>query len=99
MTGALVGFGMGMLVCGVYLGALWLTVRQMPGTRHPGTLVLTSYLLRLMAVGTGFYGTLRLGGAAGLVAALLGFILVRQLAVRRIGAGIPQPETEGAEWS
>lgn len=99
MTEALVGLVLGLAVGGLYFGALWLTLREVPRARHPGTLVLASYLLRLVGAGMGFYGVLRLGGAAGVVAALLGFLLARQLLLRRIGAGIGTPEQEGAEWS
>ncbi len=99
MTRTLLGFALGMTVSAMYFGALWLTVRGIPGARHPGTLVLTSYVARLTAVGMGFYGVLRIGGARALVAALLGFLIVRQLLVFRIGRGTRGSDAEGAEWS
>ena len=93
------GFALGLAIGFVYFGALWVTVRRIPDTAHPGGLVLGSYLARLAAAGAGFYGVLRLGGATGLVAALVGFLLMRHLLLRRVGGSGEESMNPEAPWS
>jgi F1F0 ATPase subunit 2 len=80
LTGLACGLGLG----GIYFGALWATVRRIPEARNPGGLVLASYLGRVVIAAFGFYGVVHLGGAPALLSALLGFLIVRQAALRRI---------------
>lgn len=93
------GFVLGLAVGGVYFGALWVTVRRIPDAAHPGGLVLGSYLVRLGVAGVGFYGVLRLGGAGALVAALVGFVVMRQLLIRRVGERSEGPAAQEVPWS
>ena len=84
------GFG---LACGlvlglVYFGALWATVRRMPHARYPGSFLLVSYVARLALAAAGFYGILRLGELPALLAALLGFLSMRHVVMRRIHGGM-----------
>lgn len=93
------GFVLGLAVGGLYFGALWLTLRRVPDADHPGGLVLVSYLMRLGVAGVGFYGVLRLGGAGALVAALVGFVVMRQLVIRRVGGRSGAPAAQEVPWS
>ena len=93
------GFAFGLAIGGAYLGALWITVRRIPDAAHPGALVLGSYLTRLAVAGAGFYGVMRLGGAAGLVAALAGFLLMRHLLMRRVGGSGEESMNPETPWS
>jgi F1F0 ATPase subunit 2 len=81
-----------MALGGAYFLALWATVRRVVQTRRPGPLFLVSYLGRLALAAAGFYGVVRLVGVTGLGAALVGFLVIRYGAIRRIA---PIPE-EGA---
>lgn len=74
----LAGLGLG----GIFFGGLRLTVRRLPGARHPALLALASFLARLGAVGVGLYLLAPLGWAA-LVAALAGILGARHVLVRR----------------
>lgn len=79
---ALAGAGLGLL----FFGGLWYTIQQLPHSRRPALLLLGSFVLRLSLTLFGFY--LILGGTAAavdrLLAALLGFLLVRLLLTRRL---------------
>ncbi len=75
----LAGFGLGV----VFYGGLWITIRALPGSRHPTLLALGSFWGRTALV---------LGGlilATGhrwqnAVACLAGFIVARMVLVRRV---------------
>jgi F1F0 ATPase subunit 2 len=84
MTALLTGMACGLGLGGIYFGALWAMVRRIPDARNPGALVLASYFGRIAIAAFGFYGVVHLGGAPALLSALLGFLIVRQAAVRRI---------------
>ncbi|MFQ3614185.1 MAG: ATP synthase subunit I [Cyanobacteriota bacterium] len=72
-------------------GALWLTVRQLPHSRHPTLLLLGSGLARLGLATVGFY--LLFGGEwVGLGLALLGFVLARMVLIARW-----QPQDSGLD--
>jgi F1F0 ATPase subunit 2 len=74
----------GMLLGGFYFWGLWYTVRKLPDSPRPFRLVALSFIIRAGAVLTGFYFLMG-GWWLQLVAALLGFILIRELSVRRLG--------------
>lgn len=60
----------------VYFGGLWLTIRQMPRSRHPVALFLASLILRSVIAVTGFF--LIMGNHwERAIACLVGFMLVR----------------------
>jgi len=84
LTSLLVGFGCGLGLGGLYFAMLWATVRRVTTFQRPGALVLVSYLGRLAIVGTGFYGTIRIGGASAALSALVGFLTVRHVMLGRV---------------
>jgi F1F0 ATPase subunit 2 len=90
----------GLAVGFVFFGALWVTVRRIPHSRHPGSLLLVSYVTRLALAAVGFYGILRLGEFPALLAALLGFLAMRYVIMRRIRGDMePSARREEALWS
>ena len=74
------GLALGLL----YFGGLWHTVRKLPEMHKPFSAMLWSFAIRTSIVMIGFYFVMG-GHWERLVAALLGFILVREVLVRRIG--------------
>jgi len=68
----------------VHFWGLWLTVRALPGHRHPGRLLLASVAARFVVALGAFLVLVRAGGWRAAVAALTGFLLVRLLVVRRV---------------
>jgi F1F0 ATPase subunit 2 len=66
----------GVILGGGYFGALWWTVRRLPGKQHAGRWLAASFLLRL-AVTTGAFFLLLPWGAGALAAAMVGFLLAR----------------------
>ena len=79
------GVGLGL----VYFGGLWLTVQRVPGSGHPGLLVLGSFLGRTVAVVGGIYLAAVLGGEpsdvwARVAVCLVGFLAMRTVMVRRL---------------
>jgi F1F0 ATPase subunit 2 len=74
------GLGLGLL----YFGGLWLTVRQLVKARRPGWLTLASFIGRSVLTLAGFYLVMQ-GGWQRIVAALVGFMLMRQLLVSQMG--------------
>ncbi|MBE0428852.1 MAG: ATP synthase subunit I [Thermoleophilia bacterium] len=77
------GAGLG----GAYFGGLWLTLRRLPGSPHPGTLVFGSYLGRLGICLAGLYLAAAAGGWQGLLAFLAGVMAARCLLVQRCRPG------------
>jgi F1F0 ATPase subunit 2 len=67
----------------LYFGGLWVTVRRLPAARHPGLLMLASFLVRTALVGAGFVALLA-GEPLRLAVALVAFLAVRILLVRRV---------------
>lgn len=86
----LIIFATGMLLGAVYFSGLWYTLRRLPDVRHPGITLLRSYLLRVVVVMTGF-GLVMNGRSDHLIAALGGFILTREILVRRLGRNSSSP--------
>lgn len=73
LAGALLGL--------FYFAGLWWTVRQLGSSQHVALLFLCSMLVRTGIVVVGFYFILG-DSWPGLVAGLLGFIVIRTLATR-----------------
>lgn len=77
----IVGSGLGLF----YFGGLWLTVQQLPVTKHPYRLMLFSFLFRLGV--SVFVLSLIVGGNSqrynviSLLTCCLGFLLVRTIAI------------------
>ena len=67
-----------------YFGGLWLTVRRIPDSGHPGLLTLASFLVRVAVTVSVFY---LIGGGhwPRLLAALSGLLLARHFIVRHLG--------------
>ena len=78
-------FTAGAALGAVYFTALWHTVRQLPSAKSPACLLLISYILRVAAVLGGFYLVMGAGHWERLIAATLGFIVVRKLLTYRLG--------------
>ncbi|MCM0612447.1 ATP synthase subunit I [Marinobacter sediminum] len=90
-----VSFGLGVALGLAFLWGLWLTVRRLEVTRHPGFLMMGSLFLRLGITLTGFYFISQYGDWQHLLAAVVGFTLPRLLIAHRIRApgisGEPRP--------
>jgi F1F0 ATPase subunit 2 len=80
----MMGFVAGAALGGLFFGGLWLTVRRLPSASAPALLALGSYVGRLAGLAVGLYAVVRLGGAAALLGALVGLLVVRQLLVARL---------------
>jgi F1F0 ATPase subunit 2 len=77
-------FLLGALLGGLYLAALWLTVRRLTRVRRPALWLLGSTLLRLGLLLAGFWYILGDGHWQRLLAALAGFIVVRALTLGQV---------------
>lgn len=77
-------FAAGTAIGLAYFGLLWLTVRRIPSARHPGRLVLVSLALRL-ALALALFYLVMAGRWERMLAALVGFLLMRQILMRRLG--------------
>lgn len=88
----------GTFLSGIYFGTLWLTLRRLTYSRRPAVLLMLSLLLRLALLLTGFYLILDGGHWGRLLAALIGFITVRTLLMRKLrpvaNAQVAQSHTE-----
>ena len=77
----IVGSGLGLF----YFGGLWLTVQQLPVTKHPYRLMLFSFLFRLAISLFVLYlivgGNTKLYSVVSLLACCLGFLIVRTIAI------------------
>ena len=68
-----------------YFGGLWITVQRLPTARHPALLTMGSFLGRTAVTLGGFYLVMA-GSLGNLLACLVGFLLARQISVRRAGS-------------
>jgi F1F0 ATPase subunit 2 len=76
----LTGIGLG----GVYFAGLWETVRKLPDVERPVRRIALSYALRMTLALSGFYFVMQ-GEWERLAAAMVGFLLMRELLLRRLG--------------
>jgi len=77
-------FAAGMALGLLYFGGLWWTLRHLPGMRRPVLLTVGSFLLRTALVVAGL--CLVAGGRwERLLVGLLGFLLMRQILLWRLG--------------
>jgi len=80
----LISFGVGIALGLVHFAGLWHTVKHLPESKHPFVSLLGSFLTRMALLMTGF--TILMNGRwESLPAALLGFLLAREILVRRLG--------------
>lgn len=84
------GAGIGLF----YFGSLWLTIQQLPKVRRPALLLAASFLGR---AGLSLFGFYLLASSRGenLLSAILGFLLIRLILIRRQQA---QPAGETQKW-
>ncbi len=88
----LIAFPAGIALGLFYFAGLWMTVQRLPSARRPALLTFGSLFLRLSICVLGFY--LVMGGRWDrLISALLGFLLMRRVLVRRWGEA-PQPQVK-----
>jgi F1F0 ATPase subunit 2 len=80
----ILAFVAGTVLGAFYFTALWRTVRRLPDEPRPLRLILGSFAVRQAVVLPGFYLVMS-GHWERLAAALLGFILIRGICVRRFG--------------
>ncbi len=76
------GFVTGVILGLIYFLGLWVTVRKLAQRQHTGLWMMTSLMLRLGFVLTGFYFLMGTAGWQGLLAALPGFSLMRLMLTR-----------------
>lgn len=80
--GWVVPFAGGAAIGVVYFAGLWTSVRRLPTTRRPGLLMAASFAVRIAVAATGL--VLLIGDdARRALVALVGFLAVRTVAVRR----------------
>jgi F1F0 ATPase subunit 2 len=77
-------FVMGMVLGTLYFAGLWHTVRRLPDAGQPLRILFWSFLLRAAVAMAGFFLVMN-GRWDQLIAALGGFILAREILVRRLG--------------
>jgi F1F0 ATPase subunit 2 len=79
-------FGLGMVIGVFFFGGLWLTVRRIPESRHPGLLSLGSFFTRAAVSLLAFYYVTG-GHWKGILACLAGFFLMRILFTHLLNPG------------
>ncbi|NPV03498.1 MAG: ATP synthase subunit I [Syntrophaceae bacterium] len=84
MGNGLLAFLAGIALGALFFGGLWETVRRLPGAGNPLRRMTLSFLLRLTAALAAFAVMAR-GGWVTLAAAVAGFILAREILVRKLG--------------
>lgn len=75
----------GILLGGLFFGGLWWTVRRALVSKTPAIWFLTSMFLRTAIVLAGLYFVAR-GSWQRMAVCLLGFIIIRSIIVRQVGA-------------
>ena len=80
----LISFIVGAAIGGMYFAGLWETVRKLPDVEKPVRRIALSYALRMTLVLSGFYFVMQ-GEWERLAAAMVGFLLMRELLLRRLG--------------
>lgn len=80
-------FTAGLVLGAVYLTALWLVVRRLARSEHPGFWLLGSAVFRIGLLLAAWYGVSG-GKWQGMLACLLGFVLLRFAAIRLARSGL-----------
>jgi len=75
----------GLILGFCYFMALWFTVWQLPERKNPVRLVIGSFVIRMTLILIGFYWITGHGHWERLMAAMLGFIMIRKLFLRYLG--------------
>ena len=77
-------FFIGIALGGVYFAGLWETVRKLPDAKRPVRRIALSFALRAALALAGFWLVLQ-GGWESLAAAMVGFLAMREILLRRLG--------------
>jgi F1F0 ATPase subunit 2 len=85
--------GLGLILGWFFFGGLWWTLQRLPTSRNPTLLALGSLVTRTAVTVLGFYWVAA-GDWRRIAAAVVGFLIVRQLLIRRIRPQ-PRPVTPG----
>ena len=80
----LLAFSVGMALGAFFSLNLWASVRRMTDEHSPWYIVFGNFMLRMGVVVIGFYLVMA-GHWERMLAALLGFVLMREIMVRRLG--------------
>lgn len=80
----LIAFLFGLLIGLFYFGGLWVTIRKINQTKSPLALTMVSFLVRLVVSMFLFYFVLKMGDWQHLIAALIGFILMKFVLVQKL---------------
>lgn len=84
MGTVMLSFLTGIAIGGIYFAGLWETVRRLPDAKKPIRRMALSFALRAAMALAGFWVVLQ-GGWVGLVAAMAGFLTMREILLRRLG--------------
>lgn len=84
MEEMLFSFFIGIALGGVYFAGLWETVRKLPDVEKPVRRMALSFALRMALALSGFYFVMQ-GEWQRLAAAMVGFLLMREILLRRLG--------------
>ena len=84
MGAVMLSFLTGIAIGGIYFAGLWETVRRLPDAKRPVRRMTLSFALRAALALAGFRLALQ-GGWESLSAAILGFLAMREILLRRIG--------------
>lgn len=76
----------GMAIGLLYFGGLWLTIRQLPQSRHPVLLMMSSLIVRTAITVGAFYYVMNQHWERA-IACLIGFIAIRMILASRLHPG------------
>ncbi len=85
VLGILLSIISGGIVGLVFFGGLWLSVRVIDRIKHPGWLMLFSFVIRITVFVGAFYAIAKYGNWLYLVIALASALIVRTILIRTIG--------------
>lgn len=89
---------LGAALAGLYFGGLWLTLRGLPGRRHPMLWLLASAIVRLALLLVAL-SLVVAGGLGPLLACVAGFLVARTWFLRRARGSGGAPRPSGARAS
>lgn len=84
MGTVMLAFLAGIALGGIYFAGLWRTVRSLPDAEKPARRMAASFALRAALALAGFWLVLQ-GGWESLAAAMVGFLAMREILLRRLG--------------
>jgi F1F0 ATPase subunit 2 len=80
----LISFIVGAAIGVIYFAGLWETIRRLPDVEKPVRRIALSYAVRTTLALSGFYFVMQ-GEWERLAVAMVGFLLMRELLLRRLG--------------